>query len=464
MNEPITIAAEQFSALRVIHGDARTAMVGQVADKSVHCIVTSPPFWGLRKYLKAGDPNGPLEIGQEKTPELYVANIVAACMEGWRVLRDDGTLWLNLGDCYAGGGNGGGGSFANDGPRMTRLIGTDKNVPARKGNRGVTAAKRGVRSAERGVSVLKAKDLVGIPWRVAVALQAAGWYLRSDIIWAKANCMPESVTDRPTRSHEYIFLLSKSRKYFYDHEAIKEPCIYDVDGTGTAARKARANGNKLAPNGEMNGIRPTPHPQPLSPLAAPVATNAKRVAPSEGPARNGGYKNSVNFAGKNQGAEKQRGHSRRHDGFNNRWDAMERDAQCVGMRNKRDVWRHDADQICLGWLSENHPELFRQFCEQSRNRKDVFNYAPANYPEAHFATYPPALIRPCIRAGCPVGGTVLDLFGGSGTTAQVALEEGRRAITVELNAEYLPLITKRTTNMTPGLKLETGTNSKTVLR
>ena len=231
------------------------------------------------------------------------------------------------------------------------------------------------------VENLKPKDLVGIPWMVAFALRAEGWWLRSDIIWAKANCMPESVRDRPTRSHEYIFLLSKAANYYYDTDAIKEPCIYDVDGTGTAARRARQKpDNKGAPTDERAGIRA------------------------------GGYKNNVNFDGKNSGNEKQRGHSRRHDGFNDRWDAMEKAEQCTGMRNKRDVW----------------------------------TIAPANYPEAHFATFPPDLVRPCVLAGCPMGGTVLDPFGGSGTVGEVCEEEGRNSILCELNPAYIALAEKRT--------------------
>ena len=285
-----------------------------------------------------------------------------------RVLRADGTLWLNLGDSYAR--NGGTGKC---GPNA--IVGNTKSG-----------------EQQRNCTVpdgLKSKDLIGIPWRVALALQADGWYLRSDIIWAKLNCMPESVTDRPTRSHEYIFLLSKSERYFYDHEAIKEPCIYDVNGTGTAARKARQNvDGKSMPTAERNGMRPA------------------------------GYKNSVNFDGKNKGAEKQRGHSRKHAGFNDRWDNMEKEEQCTGMRNKRDVW----------------------------------TIAPANYPDAHFATYPPALIKPCVLAGTKAGDTVLDPFGGSGTTGQVALELGRKAILCELNSEYVKLI-KRRTNITPGLAI-----------
>lgn len=336
----------------------------------VQCCVTSPPYFGLRSYLPTGHPLKPLEIGTEKTPAEYVAKLVAVFQEVKRVLRDDGTVWLNLGDSY----NSIGHKKSSSGYVSSTLNGGEQtHTPLR---------------AENTDPTLKHKDLMGVPWRVAFALQADGWYLRSDIIWAKANCMPESVTDRPTRSHEYIFLLTKKAKYFYDHEAIKEPCVYDVDGTGTAARKARAEGNKLLPTGERNGIRPS------------------------------GYKNSVNFDGKNKGAEKQRGHSRRHDGFNDRWDAMEKTEQCTEMRNKRDVW----------------------------------TVAPANYPEAHFATFPPELIKPCILAGSRPGDTILDPFGGSGTVGEVALEYGRKAILCELNPDYVPLIEKRT-NVTNGLAL-----------
>lgn len=294
--------------LTIINGDCRFALK-TLPDESVNCCVTSPPYWGLRNYGHAE------QIGQEETPQAFVETMCKVFAEVRRVLRKDGTCWLNLGDSYASawsvpGGNGrpvGAGSLAN-GKRADR--------------------------PNRLVGGLKEKDLVGIPWRVALALQAEGWYLRSDIIWAKANCMPESVTDRPTRSHEYLFLLTKSPRYYYDHEAIKEPCIYDIE---------------------------------------------KRIG-------------QPNFDNKAE--------------------------QCTGMRNKRDVW----------------------------------TVAPANYPDAHFATYPPALITPCILAGCPVGGLVLDPFGGSGTTGMVALELGRRAVLVELNPDYTKLINARCAT-TPGLPL-----------
>lgn len=343
-------------------GDCRK-ILKTLPDASVQCCVTSPPYYGLRDYGHEG------QIGQEKTVYDFIEAMVEVFREVRRILKPDGVLWLNLGD-----------SYARNPSRGVKFQGGNTAVKDRQTEEG-----------NRGPAIpmgLKEKDLIGVPWRVAFALQADGWYLRSDVIWNKANCMPESVTDRPTRSHEYMFLMSKNAQYFYDHEAIKEPCIYDVDGTGTAARKARAEGNKLVPTEKVNGIRP------------------------------GGYKNSVNFDGKNKGAEKQRGHSRRHDGFNGRWDEAEEAGEVTGMRNKRDVW----------------------------------TVAPANYPEAHFATYPPDLIKPCILAGSKPGDVVLDPFGGSGTTGMVALELGRKAVLIELNPEYAELIDKRT-DITPGLGL-----------
>ncbi len=218
---------------------------------------------------------------------------------------------------------------------------------------------------------------------VAFALRNDGWYLRSDIIWAKANCMPESVTDRPTRSHEYLFLLSKNKDYFYDQEAIKEKAIWDINGDGTAARKARqSDDNKSLPTNERHGIRPA------------------------------NLKDAKNFNGKN--GDKQRGHSRKHQGFNDRWDLMSKEEQCSGMRNKRDVW----------------------------------TIAPAQFPEAHFATFPEKLIEPCIMAGSRAGGgdIVLDPFMGAGTTALVSARLDRSFLGIELNPEYIKIAEKRISN------------------
>jgi len=264
------------------------------------------------------------QLGLEATPELYVEKMVEVFREVKRVLKADGTLWLNLGDSYAGSGRG-------NNPNGKQ--GTNKGTAFDPEYSGVVP------------SGLKPKDLVGIPWRVAFALQADGWYLRSDIIWHKPNPMPESVTDRPTKSHEYLFLLSKNERYYYDAAAIAEP----LDRPEEGSRKT--------------------------------------------PARFGG-------ADKWEEAQKQ---SRMHNG-------NEYLGTINGTRNKRTVW----------------------------------TVATSPYAEAHFATFPPKLIEPCILAGCPSGGLVLDPFAGSGTTIQVAQQLGRQGVGVELNPAYITLADTRT--------------------
>jgi len=302
---------------QLLLGDNRDTLK-TLPDKSVHCCVTSPPYFGLRDYGHDG------QIGLEATPELYVAEIVAVFREVWRVLRDDGTVWLNLGDSYAGGGLGGGsgGKSTLDSTHHRKIQGEQ-------------------RKAIKPHNGLKPKDLIGIPWRVAFALQADGWYLRQDIIWHKPNPMPESVTDRCTKAHEYIFLLSKSERYYYDAEAVKEE---SAGQSGRAADFCRETKEDVAPN---------------------QSTKQHRL---------GRKPTSDN-----------------------------------GTRNRRSVW----------------------------------TVATQPYSGAHFATFPPKLIEPCILAGCPVGGTVLDPFGGSGTTAAVSISHGRNAILCELNPEYGELIKER---------------------
>lgn len=210
----------------IIIGDVRNAL-SQVPDESVQTCVTSPPYWGLRDYGNDG------QIGLEQSPEEYVAELVAVFREVRRVLKDDGTLWLNLGDSYSGSGKG----RNSDGTVHVSVL------MAKQG----TSAGTIMGDVFSGIvpDGLKPKDLIGIPWRVAFALQADGWYLRQDIIWAKPNPMPESVTDRCTKSHEYVFLLSKSRKYFYDNEAIKEPAIWALDN--------RAGEGRLTYDGKRQG-------------------------------------------------------------------------------------------------------------------------------------------------------------------------------------------------------------------
>lgn len=295
-------------------GDCRE-LLAAMPDQSVHCCVTSPPYFGLRDYGVAG------QIGLEPTPDAYVAEMVAVFREVRRVLRDDGTLWLNLGDSYA---NTPVGSFNGGG---------FKDKSAQTGGRDLSGVETSGLMNKFKASGLKQKDLIGIPWRVAFALQADGWYLRSEIIWHKPNPMPESVTDRPTKSHEQIFLLSKSPRYFYDADAIAEP---------SAGRELFGN------------IR-------------------------------------------------SKGHCEQ------RQDNNRRDMTPTTERNRRSVW----------------------------------TVATQPFSEAHFATFPPALIEPCILAGCPKGGTVLDPFGGAGTTGLVADRLGRNAILLELNPEYAAMARRR---------------------
>lgn len=324
-------------------------------DESVHCVVTSPPYWGLRDYGVAG------QLGLESTPEEFVVKMVEVFREVRRVLRKDGTLWLNIGDSY---------SSQTKGDSRSREDILRSSGLALKKDRAEAKSQMDIQGTRRVDTGLKPKDLVGIPWRVAFALQADGWYLRSDIIWSKPNPMPESVTDRPTKAHEYIFLLTKSAKYFYDAEAIKEPAIYREDERPFG----NAGGNR---HGDENRI------------FKPV------------------YKDARSYDGKH--SDKQRGHGRRHAGFNDRWDKMEKLEQCSAMRNKRSVW----------------------------------TIATSPFPEAHFATFPQALIEPCIRAGSPQGGVVLDPFMGAGTTALVSLKLGRQYLGIELNPEYITIAEDR---------------------
>jgi DNA modification methylase len=325
-------------SVQILKGDCRDVLK-TLGDASVDCCVTSPPYFGLRDY---GHEN---QIGLETTPDAFVAQLVSVFREVRRVLKDTGTVWLNLGDSYAGGGRGGNPA---DSPFRKQATNAGSLVPPSPIPAG-----------------LKAKDLIGIPWRVAFALQADGWWLRQDIIWAKPNPMPESVTDRCTKAHEYIFMLTKSAKYFYDADAIAEDAIY-ADGQTWDERKAAGE----------------PSRHGLSGAAAHGARNF---------------------------ATKQRGHGRRHAGFNERWDAMSRKEQCSGKRNKRSVW----------------------------------TVATKPFSQAHFATFPPDLIEPCILAGCPKDGIVLDPFGGAGTTGLVADRLGRNAILIELNPDYAAMAIER---------------------
>lgn len=300
-------------------GDCRGVMRRYAAaGLRAQMCVTSPPYFGLRDY------GHDRQLGLEQTPEQYVANMVEVFRCVRDVLTDDGTLWLNIGDSYA------------------RTGGTDRKVSgtAKVGGTRNTLEQMSDRASNAESMGLKPKDLIGIPWMLAFALRADGWYLRQDIIWHKPNPMPESVRDRCTKAHEYVFLLSKSEKYYYDHEAAMEPVA-----ESTVARLSQSNLAQQAGSGRVPG-----------------KTNGPMKA--------------------------------------------------VGRTDKR-------------------------------NRRSVWTVATRPYKGAHFATFPPALIEPCILAGSRPGDWVLDPFMGSGTTAEVAIRHGRMALGCELNPEYKKLIDER---------------------
>ncbi len=335
--------------VEIRQGDVRE-LLAAMPDESVHCVVTSPPYWGQRDYGVAG------QIGLEPTLAEHLAVMVDIFREVRRVLRKDGTCWRNNGDGYARAPEKGG-----SGPNGKNIAYSDCYTCAQSARVGSSdgVVGRGDRPGTRSGGA-KPKDLLMIPNRLAIALQDDGWWVRSEIIWAKPNPMPESVTDRPSCAHEKLWLLTKAARYYYDAEAVK-----------TASMEPPGLKNPYSPEGS------TPH---------------------------SGARRSPN--GKH--SDKQRGHSRKHAGFNARWDAMTKEEQ-----------------------------------RASANLRNVWTIATKPFADAHFATFPPDLVVPCIKAGCPEGGTVLDPFGGAGTTGLVADRLGRNAILLELNADYAEMARAR---------------------
>ncbi len=359
---------------------------------SVHCVVSSPPYWGLRDYgtgtWEGGDPDcshkkaegwstakstlsgqgskthlghqlegygskcrkcGALrvdkQLGVEDTPEKYVSNILAVFMEVHRVLREDGTLWLNLGDTY------------NTRPAST-------GISFRRDRKKVMPVTRTLDGT------LQQKNLIGIPWRVAFALQDSGWILRSEIIWVKSNPMPESVTDRPSKSHETIFLFSKSQQYYYDNEAIREPIAASSFVRVTQPNWENQEGSARAEaGGKINGN--------MKAIVRKSGNKARKPRPGAPDNHPGAQAGSIPWEG--------------------------------STRNKRDVW----------------------------------TVSTKPFKDAHFAVFPIDLIEPCVLAGCPRDGVVLDPFAGSGTTGVAAMKHGRRFIGIELNEEYGKIAQKR---------------------
>lgn len=324
---------------KVHFGDCRESLRAMAAaDVKAQMCVTSPPYFGLRDYGHDG------QIGLEETPEQFIAELVEVFRCVRDVLADDGTLWVNIGDSYARTGG------SDRKPSASATVGSTLRSMEQMPNR-----------QQRAPEGLKEKDLIGIPWMLAFALRADGWYLRSEIIWHKTNPMPESVTDRPTKAHEQIFLLSKSPKYFYDHEAAKEPAL-----SGPPGNKTHRGATAYAEGDDKHRTKAG-----LSDYAARARARAETGEP------------------------------------------------------------------------------------ETRNRRSVWSIATRPYKGAHFATFPPALIEPCILAGSRPGDIVLDPFMGSGTTAAVAIEHGRQFIGCELNPDYKPLQDERIASATESRHLAT---------
>ena len=339
---------------RVLIGDCIESM-RTLPDKSVQMCVTSPPYYGLRDYGVDG------QIGLEETPAEFIARLVEVFREVRRVLRDDGTAWVNMGDSYAG-------SWGAHG-RDDMGVGVST-----LSQRQVMASQRKAKSTTH--AEYKPKDLMGMPWRLAFALQDDGWYLRQDIIWHKPNPMPESTRDRCTKAHEYIFLLSKSRRYHCDMSAIREPAAEASLNRWAQDIENQAGSDRVP--GKSNG-----------PMKAVGGDRSRRDS-----FQREDSKREQPIPGQSKGTH-------RPDRTESEWD--------IGTRNKRSVW----------------------------------TVATQGFKEAHFATFPPDLIRPCILAGAPLGGVVLDPFGGAGTTAVVAMQEGRKSILCELNPEYAAMAERR---------------------
>ena len=368
-----------------------TIMIGDVREQlralpaeSVHCIVTSPPYWGLRDYGVDG------QIGLEATPAEFIEVMVDVFNEARRVLRADGTCWINMGDSYASKPNGPVGAGGHKGH--------NPHVAVR------TAHARRSSSIPLG---FKHKDLCMMPHRLAIALQDAGWWVRQDIVWSKPNPMPESVRDRCTKSHEYIFLLTKSEKYFYDAEAIREPAV------GAADHPRNSFGTK---DYDVPGQKPQ-----------------KRTARSNGVGFGHGFDKVKKPRATNIPAGWATGTNRKH-------------TELIGNFTKDRLAIAPADMIDADASARlGRGPGWRETAEipATRNKRSVWTMATHSFAEAHFATFPPELPEICIRAGCPPGGAVLDPFFGAGTTGLVADRLQRDCIGIELNPAYAEIARKR---------------------
>lgn len=414
-----------MSGVVILHGDA-LARLRQLPDQSVHMVFTSPPYWGLRDY------DHPLQIGLEDTPQAFLDRLVAVFAEIWRVLRDDGTCWVNMGDSYAGSGGQPtpqqGEMFA-DRARGQQLICRSKKMPRGSGRWGrIDATAMPFRNG-RGepqaappkntapsarppaVRAIKRKNLLGMPWRLAFALQEWGWILREDIVWAKKAPMPESAYDRCTRAHEYLFKFSKvahdpqlwrayDTREWSSAPDFSETCPhrYRVDTLGRPVIVHRWRGFDYYWDQDA--------------IAEPASENTHPRVPKVAGWAEGGTKHSAV-------------------------------AHARGERRKPGVSPKSAPARSGVKANESFHAATSLEVRKTRNKRSVWTVASEPSPVAHFATFPTKLVEPALLAACPKGGTVLDPFGGVGTVGEVAMRHGRNAILIDTNPEYCRLARER---------------------
>ena len=409
--------------LRLLHGHV-VDQLATLEPESVHCCVTSPPYWGLRDYGTepvdwpaiayapiAGMPAcvevPPMRcsLGLEPTIEGFIGHMVLVFRGVHRVMRADATAWVNMGDSYN----------------------TGTSAPSRENGRvqhGHWAKSDHLQRRRADVGTLKVKDMIGQPWRLALALQADGWWLRQDIVWAKRNPMPESVGDRCTKAHEYLFLLAKSERYYYDAEAIKEPSSPD---THARYARGRSDTHKNAGAALVPGKKPQTIAQGFEHMRKPVAGWAAGPGPHD---------------------------TLTHAASPKYREAGEQHRTKSGLAaSERKFKPRKLAESGSGTKANESFDAAMAVMPATRNLRSVWSLATEPYKEAHFATFPTELPRRCILAGSPAGGVVLDPFNGSGTTGQVALELGRQYVGIELKAEYLELTRRRLHGAQVGLPL-----------
>lgn len=460
--------------VKIQHGDV-LAELQKLASDSVHSFISSPPYYGLRHYgIPASTwPTGWVGVhGLEPTLDLFVQHEVIIWREARRVLRPDGVLCLNLGDSYSGSW----GNMSGD----TRGNGTERE--RKKGSQVKSGAQENMKDLRPPTSYkqagLKDKDMFGVPWTVALALRADGWYLRRDIVWSKPNPMPESAKDRPTTAHEYLFVLSKSEVYFWDWWAIREPCTGNAHPRSAAASSFPAEAER---NGEARR-RPGVNPKAVAGWAQHGKHNAADHAKP-----GGSYKGSVPGRKDGPGQERRSKKPRQNPSFS---EAVAGN-HMAEFRNSRSVWSHDDARGLLDWLA-GQPEggaLLARFTCEAAHPGSVWTIPTRGYAGAHFATFPTDFARKCVRAStsargvcahcgtpyrrvldelelttldwesrcaCPLSAPVpavsCDPFAGSGTVGEVCLEEGRSALLIELGQHHIPLIERRC-SVTPQLAL-----------